>query len=563
MRISLLFLVIIIPIIINAQAPSWQWAKSAGGTNSDISRDIATDKDGSVYVTGHFKSSSITFGSITLNNVSSSTDDMFITKYDLSGNVLWAKKAGGSNGDFGLSVSVDDSGYVYVSGYFKSSSITFGSYTLNNPGSPFGTAFLVKYDGLGNVVWAKSSSNSPSSDTFQSVITDSKGNVYVTGHFQSSSITFGTTTLTNSGSPNMEPIVVKYDNLGNVVWAKSGSGTNHDRCYDVSVDTSGNVYITGIFESASVTFGNVTLSNSSFQYEDVFVVKYDELGTVLWAKSAGGSHEDFGFSVSVDNNENLYLAGYSRSSSITFGSNTLANSGTPYGDLFIVKYNSLGNVLWAKKGLNTLSSDAFNSAYADNAGNIYATGHFQSNSITFGSTTLTNSNSPNQEIVIVKYDSTGNVVWALNTNGLSNDVGKAICSDNNGNLYVSGDFSSSSVNFGSIVLNNNGAGNEDVYIAKFENTSLGLHGQSIPDNIVSIYPNPTNSTITVNIENSSSAKEYKIEVNNLLGQTVYANSINSTNNFIDLSSVGKKGVYFVKVLDKNSSVIDVQKVVYH
>ena len=80
---------------------------------------------------------------------------------------------------------------------------------------------------------------------------------------------------------------------------------------------------------------------------------------------------------------------------------------------------------------------------------------------------------------------------------------------------------------------------------------------------IQIYPNPTNSTITVNIENSESANGYKIEINNLLGQTVYTNSLNPTNNLIDLSSLGNKGIYFVKVLDENSNVIDVQKVVYY
>lgn len=80
---------------------------------------------------------------------------------------------------------------------------------------------------------------------------------------------------------------------------------------------------------------------------------------------------------------------------------------------------------------------------------------------------------------------------------------------------------------------------------------------------VQIYPNPTNSTITVNIENKANTKGYKIEINNLLGQTVYTNSINSTNNSIDLSSLGNKGVYFVKVLDENNNLIDVQKVIYH
>lgn len=78
-----------------------------------------------------------------------------------------------------------------------------------------------------------------------------------------------------------------------------------------------------------------------------------------------------------------------------------------------------------------------------------------------------------------------------------------------------------------------------------------------------IYPNPTNSIVTVNIENKESVNGYKIEINNLLGQTVYTNSINSTNNSIDLSGLGNKGVYFVKVLDENNNVVDVQKVVYY
>ena len=77
---------------------------------------------------------------------------------------------------------------------------------------------------------------------------------------------------------------------------------------------------------------------------------------------------------------------------------------------------------------------------------------------------------------------------------------------------------------------------------------------------VQIYPNPTNSTIAVNIENKANTKGYKIEINNLLGQIVYVNSIN---NSIDLSSLGNKGVYFVKVLDENNNVVDVQKVVYY
>ncbi len=79
---------------------------------------------------------------------------------------------------------------------------------------------------------------------------------------------------------------------------------------------------------------------------------------------------------------------------------------------------------------------------------------------------------------------------------------------------------------------------------------------------ISIYPNPTNSTITINIEANVSVNGYKVEINNLLGQTVHTSTMNVTKKTIDLSTL-ENGVYFVKILDENSHVIDIQKVVYY
>src|ERR1039457_1079471 len=94
-----------------AQSPNWLWAKSAGGVGDDRGVHVAVDGSGNVCVTGWFSSATITFGSFTLTNSSNYTIDMYIVKYDESGNVIWAKSAGGEADDAGNSITVDNSGY--------------------------------------------------------------------------------------------------------------------------------------------------------------------------------------------------------------------------------------------------------------------------------------------------------------------------------------------------------------------------------------------------------------------------------------------------------------------
>jgi len=146
-------------------------------------------------VTGFFWSPTITFGSTTLTNAGGY--DMYIVKYDASGNVLWAKNPGG----YGLEVRsiVADpagSGDTYVTGCFSDTTITFGSTTLVNSNNNTSTdIFLVKYDGAGDVEWAKSAEGINPDQAF-SVAADAYGNVYVAGYFSSPSLDFDSTTLT-------------------------------------------------------------------------------------------------------------------------------------------------------------------------------------------------------------------------------------------------------------------------------------------------------------------------------------------------------------------------------
>ncbi len=486
---------------IHVNAQSWQWAKGAGGTANDYANGIAVDASGNTYVTGGFSSSSITFGSTTLtnhggidfylvkydpsgnvlwakgatgtsneggNNItldasgnvyvvgtfnsSSLTfgttaialhgyDDIFIVKFDASGNALWAKDAGGAGNDIGENIAVDNSGNTYITGYFASSSIAFGSTTLTNTSGGSGSGgtndfFVAKYDASGNPLWAKSAGGS-SNEIGLGIAADGSGNVYVTGNYTSSSITFGSTTFTNGGG--LDYFTVKYNSSGTVVWAKTASGASNEGGNGLKVDANSNPIIVGTFNSATLTFSTTALSVHG--YDDIFIIKYDSSGNVLWAKNAGGSGNDIGNAICVDASGNSHITGYFSSPTIAFGSTTLTNAGGAAGS----------------SGTN--------------------------------------------DIFIAQYDASGNALGAESASGSGNEQGNAIAVDVDGSSYIAGYYTSTTLAFGTYTLTNGGA--NDMYVAKY-GTPFSAGINEIKSNSIdaNIYPNPNNGSFVVETTNT-------------------------------------------------------------
>ena len=138
---------------------------------------------------------------------------------------------------------------------------------------------------------------------------DLNGNLYITGYFDSPLLIFGSTTLTNASQGQGDIFVVKYNASGNVLWAKSAGGWYIDVGNGIAVDANGSSYITGMFNSPSITFGNTVLTDSSGYFcgggqgcSDIFLVKYDSTGNVLWAQRAGGIDHDGGTGINLDAN---------------------------------------------------------------------------------------------------------------------------------------------------------------------------------------------------------------------------------------------------------------------
>jgi hypothetical protein len=455
------------------------WARRIGGTGADVANSVSTDLSGNVIVTGRSSSTPLnilatngTTVSFTLVNTGGDgiTTDVFVVKYDSSGNPLWARRMGGTYSDVAQSVSTDSSGNIVVVGYYQSNPLniyaadgTTVSFTLSNP-QLVEDVFVVKYDSSGNPLWARRMGGT-SSDVAQSVSTDSSGNIVVVGSYISTSLNIyaanGSTvsfTLSNSGSNDV--FVVKYDSSGTLLWARRMGGTGADVSSSVSTDSSGNVIVFGFYNSTLNIFAangstvSFTLANAGSG--DCYVVKYDSSGTPLWARRMGGALSDNSTSMSVDLSGNIVVAGYYASNPLNIyaanGSTvsfTLSNAGS--NDAFVVKYDPSGTPLWARR-LGGTGDDRANSVSTDSSGNILVAGYYQNNPLNIfaadGTTvSFTLSNAGSNDAFLVKYDSSGTLLWARRIAGTGNDIANSVSTDSSQNIVVTGNYGSTSLSF--------------------------------------------------------------------------------------------------------------------
>ncbi len=441
-------------------APAWQWATNAGGTGDDNGSGIARDDSGNIYVAGYYNSTPMSFGSTSIS--SSGGYDVFVAKYTPDGNLSWVRSGGGSADEYVTGIAVNRStGDVYVTGYFTSSTLTFDTVTVSKPSTGF-DLFLVKYDRDGHARWARGVGGTSDDFSF-SVAADGAGNAFIAGFFTSSSIQFGTISPLNLSGGMANLFFVKYDKDGNALWAQSAVGTGNGYALKVAADSAGRSYGTGYFTGSSLTFGsNPSLSLSGT--EDAFVVAYDTAGTALWSRSAGGGGTSGGTCVRPDRNGNVYLAGAFSSPFISFGSASVnrLSGGSSDLDVFLAKFSSTGTPLWAVAGGGEYT-DFSTGLDVDRVGNVYLGNWFQSPSFGIGDLSFPNAGA--KDFCITKYDSAGNFAWAKTAGSSSLDVCVDIAVDPGGNTFVAGSSTSLSVGFDADTIVNHG-GNNDLFVAR-------------------------------------------------------------------------------------------------
>ena len=467
---KLLFLSILVLIsgsLLYAQSPDWLWAKGAGGTGEDICYSVARDNSGNYYVAGSF-SGRVSFGNTTLS--SSGYRDIFVGKLNADGNWLWAKKAGGTSNDIASAIAVDSAGNAYITGYFASTTLTFiaGAITLSRSGG--NDLFVAKISSSGTWQWArKNSSGGTSTDTGNSIAVDADSNVYMTGYFRSNigfTTATGTTTLTAQTGSYYDMLVAKISSGGIWQWVIQGSGTDIKQGNGIAVDNLGNAYVTGGFNSRTLTLGNIVVTNHRDTVFDGFVAKVSPEGQWLWADRFGGINADGGSSIAVDTTGNIYLTGYFNTTAY-FGNLALTSSGGY--DTFAAKLDSTGNWLWARKAGGAGFDEGLGISLDANS-NVFLSGRFIGTA-NFGSTTLTSASNDSSDAFLGKLNSAGDWQWAAQAGGIGPDIGYGVVAHGDSEALLCGCFTDSSDFSGTILTS---AGLSDAFFARIAVPPLTL-----------------------------------------------------------------------------------------
>jgi len=364
-----------------------QWIKQFGTADSDEANSIAVDSVGNSYVTGYILSD--LFGHY----------NVFIAKYDTSGNQIWIKQFGTANGDSGNSIAVDSAGNSYVTGF------TYGDLAETNMGTK--DTFIAKYDTFGNQIWIKQF-GSANDDSGNNIALDSTGNIYVTGY------TYGDLSGTDD-TRRYSRFITKYDEDGNQIWIKQ---TLSGYLMSSTVDPSGNIYITGS------TFKDFTGTGNAGG-KDVFIMKYDTFGNQIWVAQFGSAADDEGYGIAVDSAGNSYVTGYTKFD--LAGTNTRIG----YKDIFIAKYDTFGNQIWIKQ-FGSANDDIGSYIAVDSAGNSYVTG------FTRGDLSDTKIDYKDWDIFIAKYNVVSDTIWIKQFGSVDDDLANGIAVDPSGNNYIAG-----------------------------------------------------------------------------------------------------------------------------
>lgn len=358
------------------------WVKGFTGTIRQGIQDIALDVSGNILAYGMF-TGTVQFGPDPLLTFSTPTNiyQNFITKLDAGGNILWVKVFGHSSDPAGIGgIGMDQYGNFAVTGIFTGTGdFDPGMEDLPLTATGYSSTFIAKFDPDGEILWAL-----PVLDDSMSygicLEVDPAGNIYASGAFIGTiDLDPGPGMSSATALGGIDTYLLKLDPDGNLLWGKHFGGTSPDQATTLDVSAEGNIYLTGVYADANTDLdpGPEEFIPPFNGWVDFYVMKLDQAGNFVWAKSVGGLEYDRVWSVLLDEEENLYVSGQFRVD-VDFdpGPETymMSSLGSGSDEGFMMRMDQSGNFIWAAQLRGNM--DYINAIDFSPDGGIYATGNF-------------------------------------------------------------------------------------------------------------------------------------------------------------------------------------------
>jgi len=513
-----------------SKSQQWLWADQIGGDFTAVATGT-TDNNGNFFISGSFGGTYCQFLSQTLYT-GGANNSMFLAKYDNNGNEQWVKQFNYGNMPYNCfnaitDVIVDNMGFVYITGLFYQSA-NFGQFNLT---SVNGDMFLAKFDPEGVCKWAVKAGGS-GKDWGTSLALDSSYNIYVSGSNLSQAI-FDTTLLIPGG------FLAKYDSNGICKWAKSIVSHNNQDPYSADVTFTGMKIIDNkIFACGYETSTHFNIDTINFDHPGIgghMLCCFDLNGAIKWASEAKTQGAVSGINLTTDSIGNIFIVG-EFGVSINFSDTTLISNSSTY-DLFIAKYSSSGNTVWARK----INSDLISSGgtiVSDKSGNTYVSGCF--NGINnFGPDNLVSET--NHDMFLARYSPEGECFGGLHFGWAE---GLEVGLDITGKPTLVGLFSGT-VNIGSQTFTSHGG--RDIFLTKCDNI-IGIgETKKTASNQLLIYANPNEGKCTVKFPDEFfNEKHLNLSIYDSQGKLIQSVPVDNVEGKLSLNIQAEaKGIYNV------------------
>jgi hypothetical protein len=522
-KIILLFILSVLSREIKSQ--NVMWARQGSDASQGKALGVGSDENGGLYVGGLISTPTV-FDTITLSPLGGT--DAYVAKYNRFGVIQWAISFGGPGDDVACDISTDLQGNTFVTGWVGSSA-TIGTYTFSSAYSI--NFFVARINSAGAIQWVKFFDNPGGLSEGKAIYVDGIGNTVVISGLFTYNADFDS--IHFSGYYEDAFCAKVNGQTGDVIWIRSGGGQSDDEGQGVALDNDKNVIFSGYYKSTAY-FDSVSFPAGAGH--DIFLIKYDPYGNIIWAKSAIGPGQDDGYKVKTDNFNNIFLEGL-YGDGVNFDGNVLTASGTY--DAFLNKYDPSGNLKWIIHGGGPTSDvEVFSGFTFDNYGYLWCTGYF-SGAATLGTFQV---NAQASDIVLCKIDTSGQLLNVISYGGPGNDYGNAVIYVPECFIAVAGSFSDTA-SFGLSNLISGGA--DDACVVLVDATCTVNVKENDVTRDIDVYPNPFTSQFTIDLH--SSIENGVCTVYNSLGECIVQKIISGKESMLDLSFL-QKGLYEVQVI---------------
>ena len=405
-----------------AQIVELDWLKGMQTRWSHSINEVVSDANKNVFVIGYFT------GRVDLDpgpgaqffipTVDSGDADVFIQKFDSTGQLLWIKTFGGEEYDAPVSADMDAQGNLFIAGAFGGT-VDFdpGPGKVTHTSTNSASGYLLKLDNNGNLVWVKVFKGYTGGFTVGSLSIDA--NQIVIGGYFNGDFDFdpGPAVERRNQSNYMDAFVLKLDLSGNYQWVSVIETTGNQAIVtllDHTVDSKGNIWAVGYFEGfADLDPGSGT-QNETATGRDAYVLKLDGAGNYVWHAVYGGANDETPYTIEADGNDNIVFNVTAMLAQVDLnpgvGVDVPYKNSYPYLLSYTVKLDNQGNYLWAK----TEGTGSAIDIEIDSKNNIYSVGQHRSGLDQFKliGDTVTKAISRKPSAYVLKRSPMGDFLWA-------------------------------------------------------------------------------------------------------------------------------------------------------